>query len=203
MASDLQIAANRRNARKSTGPRTPEGKARVAFNALRHGLRARTTVILHDEDPEEFYELHAAIQAHYDPQNPPEQYLVDDMANSEWKLARSEKLERDLWAEDMPATVRTLHIFRLGQAQARLKQDWQKAYRELERIRQERARAAAPPPPADSPAKNPKKFVPPDKLKVSWYNPRTGEEQIITRTVNGQPVDEFPRDPGPPAESSS
>ncbi|HVN06172.1 MAG TPA: hypothetical protein VMT86_17240 [Bryobacteraceae bacterium] len=202
MASDLQIAANRRNARKSTGPRSPEGKARVACNALRHGLRARTTIILPEENPEEFYELHAAIQAHYQPQNPPEQHLVGDMANAEWKLARSERLEADLWAEDMPASVRSLHLARLGQSQARLKQDWQKAYRELERIRRERTGQDAPPP-SGQPAKNAKKFVPPEKLEVSWYNPRTGEEQIIARTVNGKPVDEFPRDPDPPAKPAA
>jgi len=38
MATEKQIAANRRNAKKSTGPRTQEGKARSRMNALRHGL---------------------------------------------------------------------------------------------------------------------------------------------------------------------
>ena len=45
MATQKQIDANRRNARQSTGPRTPEGKAASKFNALQHGIYATETVI--------------------------------------------------------------------------------------------------------------------------------------------------------------
>jgi hypothetical protein len=44
---------NRRNAARSTGPRTPEGKSRSRLNALKHGLTART-LVLPGEDPEAF-----------------------------------------------------------------------------------------------------------------------------------------------------
>jgi hypothetical protein len=44
MTTKKKIAASRRNARKSTGPKTPAGKAASSMNALRHGLRARTIV---------------------------------------------------------------------------------------------------------------------------------------------------------------
>jgi hypothetical protein len=56
MATLKQFEANRRNAQKSTGPNTPEGKAAVSMNTLRHGLRART-VVLPGENREEFDHL--------------------------------------------------------------------------------------------------------------------------------------------------
>ena len=56
MATEAQVAANRANARKSTGPRTAEGKAVVSQNAVKHGLLAREGV-LRGEDGEEF-EMH-------------------------------------------------------------------------------------------------------------------------------------------------
>ena len=56
MATAAKVSANRRNAEKSTGPRTAEGKAAAAQNAVKHGLWARAPVLMH-EDPQEF-ELH-------------------------------------------------------------------------------------------------------------------------------------------------
>jgi hypothetical protein len=49
MATDRQIAANRRNAQKSTGPRTAAGKRRAAHNAYRHGLSTVTGSAADDE----------------------------------------------------------------------------------------------------------------------------------------------------------
>ena len=54
MATAAQIEANRRNAQKSTGPKTDEGKARVRRNAFKHGMTARTIMpVLPQEDPKE------------------------------------------------------------------------------------------------------------------------------------------------------
>jgi hypothetical protein len=50
MATPAQIAANRANAQKSTGPRTAEGKAASRLNALKHGLDAES-LIIPGEDP--------------------------------------------------------------------------------------------------------------------------------------------------------
>ena len=75
MATKRQIAANRRNARHSTGPKTLQGKATASMNALRHGLRARTMVVP-GEHQEDFDQIHAGLQGLYQPENPAEQYLV-------------------------------------------------------------------------------------------------------------------------------
>jgi hypothetical protein len=49
MTSDKKAQTNRQNALKSTGPKTPEGKASVRHNALKHGLLAQE-VLLPEED---------------------------------------------------------------------------------------------------------------------------------------------------------
>jgi hypothetical protein len=64
--SEAKLAANRRNAQKSTGPRTPEGKDRSRLNALDHGCCAKT-LILPGEEPEELERRQAAWSARFQP----------------------------------------------------------------------------------------------------------------------------------------
>ena len=56
MATEKQINANRQNARKSTGPKSPEGRAAVRGNALRHGLTAKS-IVLSTEKETDFNEI--------------------------------------------------------------------------------------------------------------------------------------------------
>src|SRR6185295_18713256 len=68
MSTPAQLAANQRNAKLSTGPRTPEGKERSAQNALKHGLTS-TAPILPSDDPAPFHEFQQDMLQDLNPQS--------------------------------------------------------------------------------------------------------------------------------------
>ena len=96
MSSIKQIEANRRNALKSTGPITPEGKARSSRNAVRHGLTAET-VIAGMEHVEDYQAFEAAITAGYDAETAVERELVLRLASVLWRLRRATGIESALF----------------------------------------------------------------------------------------------------------
>ena len=96
MTSFRQIEANRRNACKSTGPVTEEGKQRSRCNAVRHGLTAET-VIGALEDAEDYKAFEAAIIADYDAQSAVERELVLRLASLLWRLRRATTMETGLF----------------------------------------------------------------------------------------------------------
>src|SRR5580693_3754072 len=96
MTSFKQFDANRRNARKSTGPITEEGKQRSRCNAVRHGLMAET-VIGALEDAEDYDDFQAAIIADYDAQSAVERELVLRLASLLWRLRRTTTMETGLF----------------------------------------------------------------------------------------------------------
>ncbi|HEY1982047.1 MAG TPA: hypothetical protein VGH13_18400 [Xanthobacteraceae bacterium] len=96
MTSFRQIAANRRNAGKSSGPLTDAGKQRSRGNAVRHGLTAET-VIGTLEDAADYAAFEAAIIADYDAQAAVERELVLRLASALWRLRRATALETGLF----------------------------------------------------------------------------------------------------------
>ena len=96
MTSYRQIEANRRNARKSTGPITEEGQRRSRCNAVRHGLTAET-VIGALEDAEDYKAFEATITADYDAQSAVERELVLRLASLLWRLRRATSIETGLF----------------------------------------------------------------------------------------------------------
>ena len=105
MATRAQIKANRNNAKKSTGPRTEEGKTRVANNALKHGLLARDTV-LPGEDPAEFDSQLSALEADLQPANSLEFEPVRQIADAQWRMRRLTRLETGFLAAAVDETRR-------------------------------------------------------------------------------------------------
>jgi hypothetical protein len=96
MTSFKQIEANRRNAQKSTGPITEEGKLQSRRNAVRHGLTAETVIgVL--EDTEDYKAFEAAIIADYDAQSVVERELVLRLASLLWRLRRATTIETGLF----------------------------------------------------------------------------------------------------------
>ncbi len=96
MATQRQIEANRRNARRSTGPKSLEGKRRSSQNALRHGLLAAAPVIPGESRAE--YEAHLdSFLLAYAPRDAVEAALVRQMASAEWRLRRLERMEAGLY----------------------------------------------------------------------------------------------------------
>jgi hypothetical protein len=96
VTSERQKTANQRNARRSTGPKTPEGKAVVRLNALRHGLLTRD-VVLPGEDADAFEDLWNQVRANFSPVGPIEEFLVDRVVNTLWRLRRLARAETALF----------------------------------------------------------------------------------------------------------
>jgi hypothetical protein len=91
----LQFEANRRNALRSTGPKTDEGKQRSRANAVRHGLTAET-VIASLEDAEDYKAFEATIIADYDAETAVARELVLRLPSLLWRLRRATGIETDL-----------------------------------------------------------------------------------------------------------
>src|SRR5215210_397224 len=96
MTSFKQIEANRRNASRSTGPITQEGKLRSRRNAVRHGLTAET-VIGALEDTDDYKAFEAAVIADYDAQSAVERELVLRLASLLWRIRRATTMETGLF----------------------------------------------------------------------------------------------------------
>jgi len=92
MSTEAQINANRKNAKESTGPKTPEGKAKVAQNATRHGLTA-TADVIKGESQEEFDAHKQALLDELNPQTTLQQILADRVASLTWRLKRAERMQ--------------------------------------------------------------------------------------------------------------
>jgi hypothetical protein len=146
MATERQIEANRRNAQLSTGPRTPGGKARVALNALQHGLTGKQ-VVLPNENSDEFDAFRSALRNDLCPQGSIEEVLADKVVADAWRLRRVPVLEAEAHQHCWPpleGSDRTFAI--LSRHEEALTRSLLRTLHELERLQARRAGEHIPAP---------------------------------------------------------
>jgi hypothetical protein len=148
MTSLRQIEANRRKAIDSTGPRTPEGKAVVARNALKHGLPSRELLVRgeHEADLSAFA---GRLRACLAPADELELLLVDRIVAAGWRLRRLGHVEAALLdQEEQPADAFGHHgrekMLVLSRYEGAIERGLYLALRELERVQGARASARSP-----------------------------------------------------------
>jgi hypothetical protein len=157
MSTEKQIAANRLNAQKSTGPRTPEGRAAVRLNGVTHGLTAKT-LVLKGESEDDFKAIFESLEAEYEPETPTEETLVAQLAMATWRLRRVYNMEAGYYSKRLSEMAEYAdenkldHSLRLGSVvntnsnpialigrqEAHLERTYYRALHELQRLRKER-----------------------------------------------------------------
>ncbi|HWR15643.1 MAG TPA: hypothetical protein VN577_12495 [Terriglobales bacterium] len=95
MASIRRIISARANGARSKGPKTPAGKSRSSFNAMRHGLLAKT-VVLENESTQAFEALYSELVNRFGPADGIELGFLEEMATSFWRMRRAWAIEASL-----------------------------------------------------------------------------------------------------------
>ena len=114
MVTIRQIEANLLNAQRSTGPRSPEGKAAIRFNALKTGIDAKSQVIP-GEDPAALALLTAEYYDRYQPATPEVRALVDTLITAEWLQRRFRTLEAQIWRYNFEGLYNPVKGFEMAQ----------------------------------------------------------------------------------------
>jgi len=156
--SPEKLAANQANAQLSTGPKTPEGKARSAMNSWKHGLSARELVIRPEDQPD-FDELHAAYLAELRPQGILETEMCNAVVHAAWNLRRVRILEAALFngsIDPLTDEQNEPKLARLTRYYKRFESTLLKCTRELRTLQSNRAaRANSPEKIEDAPLADP------------------------------------------------
>ena len=105
MPTEKQLAANRGNATHSTGPRTDEGKARSARNALKHGFRSADFTIPIIDHPEEVANLKADLVSVYQPVNAQEMFALERAALAQHQILRSYRVETGMFTQGVDKAI--------------------------------------------------------------------------------------------------
>ncbi len=102
MTTNRQILSNRQNSRKSTGPRSEDGRARSRMNALRHGILSKQ-LLIPGEIEAELHDLWLRLYDDFQPQGTLEDEVLDQIVSGFWRLRRLRMVEAGLfssWLEE-------------------------------------------------------------------------------------------------------
>jgi len=137
MATQAQIEANRRNAQKSTGPRTDAGKITAGQNALRHGLCANFS-LLEEETDEEVQALLQALREEHQPLGATEEILVYKMAHHFFSQKRAESLMNEHLMTPDDGERNTCELSLLMRYHATADRGFNKCLADLRKLQKER-----------------------------------------------------------------
>ena len=137
--SEARLAANRANARKSTGPTSPEGKAISSKNRLSFGFNSAMPC-MNDEDPEEFERLRAELHNEHRPATATQTILVDKMVLSHWHYLRATRVINNLILDDRrPQALALAMRYQTSNHNA-----FHKALAELQKLKAQRPQEVTP-----------------------------------------------------------
>ena len=138
--------ANRRNAQLSTGPRTVEGKARVAQNRTTHALTGKAHTILPGEDPAAYDYLLATLLDEFSPATETEAHQVELLAHNQWRLRRAARLETEAFEDSLSLETGrfalTDAVMRAARYMSSIRRSYSLALAELLRLQTAREKAA-------------------------------------------------------------
>ncbi len=190
MATAAQIAANRKNAARSTGPRTESGKKSSARNAVSHGLCSSEFVVRAGEE-DYFQQFFAGLESDLQPQSPIEHELFLQVAHAAWTLRRCHAVEPTLSQSpevDPLAVAKNVAALKVIDTYIRrAERTFHRALKELRAIQSERRfRAEACPNSAtiqdDSPLVSYREFLKPARTQAAQG--RTEEVEKFRRHLN-------------------
>ena len=198
MSSLKQIEANRRNAQKSTGPRTPEGKMVSRMNALKSGIHAESECIFR-EDVDGLEALAAEYIARFDPATPEERFYVDTLIRNDWLRRRFARIDAEILEYEIDTAFDPSKSAPDGQAysasdttMARLQRrielterSYKNALHELERLRQARPTAVPEPHPVANGITSPQ----------IGFVPQVGQDPALPGSAPEGSSPEFPPPP--------
>ena len=141
--SEARQAANQANAKYSTGPRSPEGKARAAANARTHGLCSKDVIIASAEEQVEFNDMLELNLIEIKPNGSVEQTIFDEMIAAAWSLRRIRRLETALNLNIDPLIALDddklqIKLDRLARHQTRIERSYYRALKQLSALQTER-----------------------------------------------------------------